>query len=476
MGYPLRRSSLYSLFEFIFAAQMSSTQDGYYARDYLKALRHPLIKNLKVSGNSAVTRVLVHKIEEVLTGQESADISGSLFIRPEDIINVEEIFELSLETLGGMGVDAKREDIETALKDINGLVFLMWEGIDNFKDFAPALEKFLDQLVQKSFLGKYPLNLRIAAKIMDIKDEIKEASFKDEKFPCEDIFKIFDSKIKREIVAFIGSPLNGLQILGLFETRSLNFENVIVLDVNEGVLPHLNIYEPLIPREVMISLNLDRLELEEEIQRYQFMRLISSAKNVHLVYQESKDKGRSRFVEELVWEEQKNKKDMNADAAIIPSFKVEVEAAKVEVKKTPEMIDALKNHTYSASSINMYLRNPMEFYYNYVLGLREKEDLLEEPENRQVGTFVHELLEKTFKQFEGKKPLVDAHFKKYFQKVLDQRFGETFGKSMKSDAFLLKTVLDARMERFLKNEAESLDRRVSEVLFVEKTFVDKIFN
>ena len=105
------------------------------------------------------------------------------------------------------------------------------------------------------------------------------------------MFKIFDAKISGELVKFHGSPLKGLQILGLLETRSLNFENVIVLDVNEGVLPRLNIYAYLIPREVMISLGLDQMELEEEIQRYQFMRLLSSAKDVHLIYRESKDKG-----------------------------------------------------------------------------------------------------------------------------------------------------------------------------------------
>ena len=146
----------------------------------------------------------------------------------------------------------------------------------------------------------------------DIVDEIRQAVFSEEPFPVEDLFKIFSEKIEREIVAFSGSPLKGLQILGLFETRALNFKHVIVMDVNEGVLPHVNLYEPLIPREVMISLNLDRLEQEEEIQRYQFMRLISSAKTVHLVYQESRDKERSRFVEELIWDAEKKCGQRNA--------------------------------------------------------------------------------------------------------------------------------------------------------------------
>ncbi len=367
-----------------------------------------------------------------------------------------------------------REDLKVIVKYLNDFLFLNWEKVHNFYEFATVLENFLDILIQKSFLSQYPLNLKIATRIFDIKEEFKKATFQQEHFPQEDIFKIFESKIEHEIVAFVGSPLKGLQLLGLFETRSLNFENVIVLDVNEGVLPRLRIYEPLIPREVMIGLNLDRLELEEEIQRYQFMRLISSAKNVHLVYQESKDKEKSRFVEELIWEEEKKGRRLESVGITRPSFEVKVVPRRIEIKKTPEIIAFLKNFQYSASSINMYLRNPLEFYYNRVLGLQEKEDLLDEPEAKEIGTFVHELLEDTFKKFIGKKSVIDEHFRRYFLKVLDERFEETFGKSMKSDSFLLKSVLNARMNRFLEQEASSPERKISKILFIERFFKDKI--
>jgi len=106
--------------------------------------------------------------------------------------------------------------------------------------------------------------------------------------------------------------------------------------------------------------------------------------------------------------------------------------------------------------------------------LREKDDLLEEPENRQVGTFVHDLLEVTFKKFIGSKPVIDAAFRKYFQKVLDERFADAFGKSMRPDMFLLKSVLDVRMTRFLDKEAQDPARDIEEVVFVEKLFRDKI--
>jgi len=474
MGYPLKRSSLYSLFELIFKAQLSRTEKGYYTRDFLKVLRHPLVKSLKLGGSPAATRVLVHKIEEVLTGLEATDLSGAVFVDLDKIVQSDEVFDLAGRTLKAMDIEDKGIELKSLLSKIHQQLFREWEGIKNFSSLAQRLKEFLKMIVEQSRCDQYPLNLNIIERMLTIADELEGASFRQEPFLPEEIFRIFTSKLDRELVAFHGSPLKGLQVLGLFETRSLNFDQVIVMDVNEGVLPHLNIYEPLIPREVMLSLNLDRLEQEEEIQRYQFMRLISSAKNVHCVYQETEDKEKSRFVEELIWEEQKRQKKLEVVDPARPSFAVKVRPQHREVAKTPEMIEFLKGHHYSASSLNMYLRDPMEFYTKYVLGLREKDDLLEEPENRQVGTFVHDFLEVTFKKFIGRKPVIDAAFRKHFQRILDERFADAFGKSMRPDMFLLKSVLDVRMNRFLEKEAQDPVRDIDELVFVEKLFRDKI--
>lgn len=481
MGYPLRRSSLYSLCSFIFHAQLSKKNDRYYAKDYLKTLRHPFVKNLQLSENvpAAATRTLIHRIEEVLTGKVLTSLSargsprgGSLFIRPEDIAGLDDLYQLTLETTGRLGVTTSRKELQRALEQIHKLLFTDWERLNNFQEFAVCLGGFLDVLLEKSFMKKYPLNLNIAERMYEVKDELLTASFRQETFGQEEMFKIFDAKISRELVAFHGSPLKGLQILGLFETRSLNFENVIVLDVNEGVLPKLNIYAPLIPREVMISLNLDQLELEEEIQRYQFMRLLSSAKDVHLIYRESKDREKSRFVEELIWEEQKRRKTIDVMPPIHARFALKVTQRKTSIPKTPAMIERLRGMRYSASSVNMYLRNPVEFYYNYVLGLKETEDLLDEPGARQVGTFLHELLEAAFKPFLNKKPQIDSAFRNRFAKIFESKFEATLARSMRSDAFMLKAIITERMERFLDNEASGADRQVEEVLHLESRFED----
>jgi len=472
MGYPLKRSSLVSLMEQVFQAQGSRDERGYYVQDYLKVMRHPLVKTLFLHADNQVVRVLIHKIEEVLTGREEGSISGCVFLSPEDVAGCESVFLLARDTLRSMGADVSLGDLRQILGEIHALCFTGWEGIGTFERFGAVLCAFLDLLVDKSLLKNYPLNIRIASRIYDIVDELRAAGFAREDFPPEDLFRIFSAKVEREIVAFAGSPLKGLQILGLFETRSLNFDHVIVLDANEGVLPHLSVYEALVPRDVMISLNLDRLELEEEIQRYGFMRLISSAKDVHLIYQENRERERSRFVEELVWEREKVAKRRGVVPVASTYFPVRAQVKKRQAQKTRQIIEFLRDYRYSASSVNLYLRDPMEFYCQHVLGLREQDDLLDEPENRQVGIFLHEYLEEVFRGFVGRKPVIDKKFLKYAGAVLDRRFDEMFGRTRRADVFFLKRVIDERMKRFWEREARRCQEEVQEVVCVEKRFED----
>ncbi|MBF0484094.1 MAG: PD-(D/E)XK nuclease family protein [Candidatus Omnitrophica bacterium] len=474
LGYPLKRSSVFSLFESIFECQISKKDGRYHAKNYLKLLMHPFIKNLELSQGASVTRILIHKIEEVLTGQIPADISGKLFINLEDILRANEIFDSACRSTADQENVSLNLELKKDLALIHEVFFTEWGEIKTFHALALQIKRVLDVLTEKSFLRNYPLNINIVNRLSDMADKFLQAQFKHEEFTIEEIFKLFTSGVEHEIVAFIGSPLKGLQILGLFETRSLNFDNVIVMDANEGVLPRLELRSNLIPREVMLALKLDRLDMEEEIQRYQFMRLISSAKTVHLVYQHNNAKERSRFVEELLWEDQKKFKKLAALPVVKAGFKVSALRDIRRVKKTPEVIELLRGFKFSSSSVNTYLRNPMDFYYQYILGLREKEDMLDEIEAKEVGTFFHELLEEAFKPFLGKKPLIDRAFMETFERIAQEKFDVYFGKAGKSENFLLKTVIDERVKRFLENERSSEDRKVAKVLYLEQRFTDEI--
>jgi len=474
MGYSLKRSALYTLLTHIMEAQNRRKGALYYTKDYLSLLRHPLVKNLDIGCNQGVVRVLVHKIEEALKGDILTDISGRLFLSPEEIVHDEKFLDAAIRSLLAMDVTVDTNDLKNTIQAIHKVFLNEFENIRCAIDLANSLGTFIEFMQAHSTMDKYPFNAQIALGLQEISDELKVSAFAQEVFGPRDLFRVLEERLSSQMVAFSGSPLRGLQILGLFETRSLNFKNVIVVDVNEGLLPNLNIYEPLVPREVMVKLNLDRLELEEEIQRYGFMRLISAAQNVHLIYQQNKDRTRSRFLEELIWEQEKRQGTIGAVGIIRGAFEVSIDKKQRVIPKTTAVVNFLKDFRYSASSINTYLQNPYLFYCRYVLGLKVTDDLLDGPESRHIGIFIHDLLQEAFGGFIGKKPVLDGNFRKYFQKIYESRFAAVFGRAGRGDTFLMETVLKTRLERFLDQEASRCDADVKRVLFVERKFEDVI--
>lgn len=471
MGYPVKRSPIYVLFDALFAAQENKKENKYYVRDYLNLLRHPLVKNLKLSSDYAITRVMVHKIEELTRGDEKSSIGGSLFLSLAEIESEEKIYTLSVETLKNMGLSVEPEICRDVLRKIHDLFFRGWEEIDNFSAFGANLGNLLTVLSDKSMISKFAFNLKVIEKIKLMQEQICRLSFGEEKFEPVEIWEVFRHKLDSEAVSFTGSPLRGLQILGLFETRSLHFENVVAMDVNESTLPRLKINEPLIPREVMITLGLNRLEKEEEIQRYQFNSLISGAKNVHLVYEKNQEKEKSRFIEELLWNMQKEKETLEVVDIPRAAFNISISADDFFAPKTSDMVDFLKTCKYSASRINSYLNCPMQFYYQYVLGLSKQDDLLDEPQASHIGTFIHELLESAFTKFKGAKPSIDSAFREYFNVCMDKKFEEELKPRMKSDSFLLKKIIEKRLTQFLDRESE---RGVEKIICLEEKREDSI--
>ncbi|MFP4472372.1 MAG: PD-(D/E)XK nuclease family protein [Candidatus Omnitrophota bacterium] len=470
MGYPLSRGPLSVLLQLVFSALTSRDERGYYARDYLKLIAHPIVKNLTLDGEPQRTRILLHKIEEALTGRFNSGISGKTFFGLDELESCREIFDQAARITEGV----KSEDFQSLLVSLHDLILRRWEAVRTMSDFSSCLQSFTGYVVENSRLRRYPLNEQIAVRMYDLAEEIKQAAFAGEPFEFQDLVQILQSQLDQEMIAFRGSPLRGLQILGLFETRSLSFDQVIVLDANEGVLPRIHVQEALIPRDVMVSLGLDRLEEEEQIQRYGFMRLISAAKDVHLIYQHNREFEPSRFVEELIWHAQQRQQNMDAVSVTRPRFRVVADQLERSAEKTPEMIAFLRQMRYSASSVNLYLRNPYRFYQQYVLGLREWDDVLDEPENRQIGTYIHQVLEEAFRPLVGSCPQIDAPFRQDVQNIADRLFEEQFGRSRRADMFLLKSVVDERLARFLEREADVVQRPVEEILFVEETFNDTI--
>ncbi len=465
MGFPVKKNQLFAFFYHLKECQVTRRGECYYTPNYLKLLQHPIIKNLKLHQDHQVTRVLIHKLEDVLSGKQSSSIGGAVFLRLADVEQEQMIICSAQETLAHLGIDLAVQDLKDILSELNRKFFTAWESISNFSEFAEQISLLIELIAAKSNLADFPSNLKILQRFQELSESMVKFSFAQEKFSAENIWDIFMHLLEGELVSFHGSPLQGTQVLGLFETRSLNFENVIVMDMNESVLPKLKIHEPLIPREVMINLGLDRLEKEEEIQRYQFMRLIQGCGQAYFVYEHNELKEKSRFLEALLWQEQKKKRTLELQVFPRISFHFRVHPKPGEIRKTGPMVDFLKKQVYSASRVNTYIRCPVQFYFQYVLGLKETEDLLEEPDQAYLGIFLHELLAETFGRFKDRDITLDQKFQEYFFRRMDEKFELEISRRMRSGALLLHRIVRNRLEHFLEAEKR---RNISRIICLEE--------
>ncbi len=473
MGYRLTRSSIYYLLMLIFKAQNSRKKNGhYYSKDYLEVLMHSIAKNWEGSVESKSARILVHKVEESL---------NSLFVSPEDIEKDSVLLDLAADEAGG---EIKKEDLKNSLLSLHDTLFRNWEDIQTFSQLASAVSSYLDEAGKLGLLKSHPMNYAVVERLYEKCDEIRNSSFANEVFSKDELMRIFDEMMSFEKVNFLGTPLKGVQVLGLFQTHSISFDNVVILDANEGSIPKVRASEPLIPREAMLMVGLRRLEKTEEIEKYQFRRLVASSKNAHIIYRSDDRSERSRFVEELLLEQERASELQSVSASaprlrsghalpqiVTAAFNINPIPSKSIIKKTKRQAEFLKQFEYSPSAVNTYLTCPAQFYYSYVLRLREQDDKLEQIEGRDIGTFVHELLEEAYTPFKGQRPVLDNKFKTMFSAMLERKFKTEFSKRIRSGDFMLRETLKAAMDRFLSCER---GRDIEEVLELEKKYKTKI--
>ena len=223
----------------------------------------------------------------------------------------------------------------------------------------------------------------------------------------EILFTIYKQVIDQAQVSFEGEPLKGLQIMGILESRVLDFENVIITSLNEGKLPGGKSNNSFIPYDVKLEKGLPTYKERDAIFTYHFYRLLQRAKNIYLLYNthsEGIDSGeKSRFITQLEIEHLPNH---NFKKVFYNAIKPDTIYQPIEVIKTQPILDRLEEIAtikgFSPSSLTNYLRNPIQFYYQRILGVRENDEVEENVALNTLGTIIHEVLEKMYAPFEGK--------------------------------------------------------------------------
>ena len=300
----------------------------------------------------------------------------------------------------------------------------------------------------------------------------------------ETLYAIYKQVIDLAEVSFEGEPLSGLQIMGVLESRVLDFETVIVTSMNEGKFPAGKSQNSFIPYDVKRELGLPTFKEKDAIYTYHFYHLLQRATNIYLLYNtesEGLDAGeKSRFITQLEVEKQKNHTlTHEIYNAILP----ETAYQPMVIPKSESVMLRLKEIAekgFSPSALTSYIRNPIQFYFQKILRISEVEEVEENIALNTLGTIIHETLKVLYEPFIGKfisESDIENCFKQIDSEVLKQfKLVYKEGEIKKGRNLLAFEVAKRNVSNFLKVELESIKNGDAiKILALEETF-ERILN
>lgn len=429
MGLALKYVPLASAFDALFTIHKKEAS-SYYHKDVARILSHPSFYQLfeTASGNTA-NDILKHIQTNNLT---------------------------YLSTL-------KLKEISKGNTDLISLFFDSWENSP-----AKALKKCSEIIFEiKSVIDKEKkrngLELEYLYKFNTLFNQLKALNDNHKHLiSVAALNPIYRELLSSESIDFRGEPLEGLQIMGVLESRVLDFETVIISSVNEGVLPAGKSNNSFIPFDVKIENGLPTFKEKDAVYTYHFYHLLQRANNVYILYNTESDAlnggEKSRFVTQLEIEGIHNIEHFIASPHV-----PKIENKLLEIPKTDMVIrevHAFATKGFSPSSLSNYIRNPIDFYYQKILGIKEFEDVEENIAFNTLGSVIHETLKDfydpiinqylTLDYLDSLFALIEATVTKHF-KLLYKEGDFTKGKNL-----IIFNIAQHYIKTFIEDEKESL--------------------
>ncbi len=283
------------------------------------------------------------------------------------------------------------------------------------------------------------------------------------RFSCFKDIKILKSVIFSSLeniaLGFENNENAKVKIMGLLESRALDFENVIITSVNEGALPKGKMHSSLIPYDLRKKNGLLTYSERDAIYTYHFYRLIKRAKNVFLIYNNYNEGvmggEKSRFIHQIELEE--------THQTFIESSgpKIFTEKEDLILKKSPETIirlNEIAEKGFSPSTLEQYIKNQEEFYYKTLLNIYEFDENKINP--RVIGTLFHESIEEIYRPLIGKKINKSDMLKA--QSVIEEKIKGAFlnnglNNLKKGKTLIIYEVIKNGIATLIKNEIKDID-------------------
>lgn len=252
--------------------------------------------------------------------------------------------------------------------------------------------------------------------------------------------RLFRQLGRTQKIPFTGEPLTGLQIMGVLETRNLDFKNVFVLSLNEGALPSSGNKASYIPYNIRKAYGLPTAEHQDAMYAYLFYRVLQRAENVYLFYNTEPDilgQGEmSRFLQQLLVESGWDVKPEILHTPIKPQ-----PITPIVIEKDERVLDALSRLNegstrfkgISPSALNSYIDCSLQFYFKQVAKLREANEVEDYVDARLFGNLLHDVMEKFYRRIQERKKttlIQSTDFDQYpatVKQLIDEAFVKHYG-------------------------------------------------
>lgn len=444
MGYPLAGTPVAALMEYILTLQKNiryiDRVPVFYFRDVLPILNHQYVMaaapeevSQLVKDMTAGNRIYVH----------AADLNRhellSILFTP--VQNTEELSDYLIHVL---------EALNACLRNNR-------PNPDDEEMISNSTQTTVD--IEQEFIFHY------FATVNRMKEVMREAKIE---MRLDTYFRLLKRMTDLITIPFEGEPLSGLQVMGVLETRALDFDRLIILSMNEGIFPLKKAANSFIPYNLRRGFGLPTYEHQDSVWAYHFYRLIRRAKQVTLLY-DTRTTGLqtgevSRFVHQLRYHYQYPLIDelvvYDVASSAVPPISVQKTA---EVEKLLSDFLSGGPRALSASAINTYLDCPLKFYFSVLEQIQEEDEITETVERDVFGSILHKVMEDLYAPFKGK--LVTADLLKLLRKdqplltgTIARAFAELFFKSpvvrpLEGENFLTGEMIRKYAEKILEQDA-----------------------
>lgn len=444
MGYPLAGTPVAALMEYILTLQKNiryiDRVPVFYFRDVLPILNHQYVM-------AAAPEEVSQLVKDMTTGNRiyvhAADLNRhellSILFTP--VQNTEELSDYLIHVL---------EALNACLRNNR-------PNPDDEEMISNSTQTTAD--IEQEFIFHY------FATVNRMKEVMREAKIE---MRLDTYFRLLKRMTDLITIPFEGEPLSGLQVMGVLETRALDFDRLIILSMNEGIFPLKKVANSFIPYNLRRGFGLPTYEHQDSVWAYHFYRLIRRAKQVTLLY-DTRTTGLqtgevSRFVHQLRYHYQYPLIDelvvYDVASSAVPPISVQKTA---EVEKLLSDFLSGGPRALSASAINTYLDCPLKFYFSVLEQIQEEDEITETVERDVFGSILHKVMEDLYAPFKGK--LVTADLLKLLRKdqplltgTIARAFAELFFKSpvvrpLEGENFLTGEMIRKYAEKILEQDA-----------------------